>query len=314
MANEIAQEEFGKLHDEIVEACSPSEYPTDSVTNSLFAKAKMLIDKFYDGSQSRTHFENELNSVKRKTNGYNNYQKLYGLEKFIANVILEDLRISAKFKRSNSVDITSNPPVNTELTTSANSRFDRLLFWIKNHPLLSVLGLGLAGLILTGNATDALVKLGILKDDTTSDLQRQEFFSNNPPQFELWYSAFYPDNRDPLLKRTLLDDTTGITGSYRLVNKGRAIVTLEEIKIPNSFKTRGYFTDQVVKLPYALSPSDTIVISCELPGKELPIIETENALKKNVSITCSYPVAEIRFTYKFHWREGLFRKARVIME
>jgi hypothetical protein len=313
MTNEIAQEEFNKLHDEIVEACSPSEYPTDSDTYSLFAKAKMLIDKFYGGLQSRSHFEKELNSVKRKTKGYNNYQKLYGLEKFIANVILEDLRIGAKFKRSNSAE-TSSSPLHSEFTTSAYSKFDRLLFWIKNHPLLSVLGLVLAGLILTGNAKDALVKIGILKDDTTSDLQRQEFFSGNPPQFELWYSAFYRDNRDPLLKGTLLDDTTGITGSYRLVNKGRAIVTLEEIKIPNSFKTRGYFTDRVVKLPYALTPGDTIVISCKLSGKELPIIETEEALKKDVSIKCSYPVAEIRFTYKFHWHEGLFRKARVIME
>lgn len=89
---------------------------------------------------------------------------------------------------------------------------------------------------------------------------------------------------------------------------------LEKISLPNIFSIRGYFTDRIVELPYPLSPGDTIVISCELTGKELPIIETENALKKDVSLTCSYPVADIRYTFKFHWQEGLFKKARVTIE
>lgn len=149
--------------------------------------------------------------------------------------------------------------------------------------------------------------------DTSSEIQRLEFVTNNPPQLELWYSAFHPGNRDPLLKQTPLDDTTGITGSYRLTNKGRAIITLEKIELPNIFKTRGYFVDRVVSLPYPLSPNDTIVISCEIPGNERPIIETEDALKRNVVITCAYPEADIRYSYKFYWEAGLFKgRARII--
>ena len=313
MNNEIALKEFSKLHDEIIMACSPSEYPSDSVTNSLFGKAKMLINKFYDSSTvNRNHFENELNLVKRKTKGFNNYQKLYGLEKFVANVILEDLRINEKFEPLTSVESLDVSTKNNDSVTPT-SRIDRFRFWINNHKILSIPVAIAMGLIFVAAVIEAFVKLGILKDDT-SDLQRHEFLIDNPPELELWYSAFYPDNRDPLLKETLLDDTIGITGSYRLINKGRAIITLEKINLPNVFSVRGYFTDRIVELPYPLSPGDTIVISCELPGKELPIIETEKALKKDVSLACSYPVADIRFTYKFQWHEGLFRKTRMIIE
>lgn len=193
------------------------------------------------------------------------------------------------------------------------SRLDKRISWIKNHRILSIGALALIALIWLADANDALVKLGIIKDDA-KELQRQEFYNNNPPQFDLLYSAFYPYNRDPLLKETLLDDTIGITGSYRLINKGRAIITLERINLANVFSIRGYFADRIVELPYSLSPGDTIVISCKLLGKEVPIIETENALKRDLDIMCSYPVADIRFTCKFHWQEGLFKKARVIIE
>jgi hypothetical protein len=313
MNTEIALREFRKLHKEIVQACNPSEYPSDSTTHSLFGKAKMLVNKFYDNSLvNRKHFENELTLIKRKTGGYNNYQKLYGLEKFVANVILEDLRINEKFEPSTLVE--SSDVLSKKIdSVTPTSRIDRFRFWLNDHKFFSIPVAIAMGLIFVAAVIEAFVKLGILKDDT-SDLQRQEFLIDNPPEFELLYSAFYPDNRDPLLKETLLDDAIGITGSYRLINKGRAIITLEKINLSNDFSIRGYFTDRIVKLPYPLSPGDTIVISCELSEKELPIIETEKALKKDVSLKCSYPVANIRFTYKFHWREGSFRKARVIIE
>lgn len=58
-----------------------------------------------------------------------------------------------------------------------------------------------------------------------------------------------------------------------------------------------------------------MVISCNLPGKQLAIVETENGLKEDVIITCSYPAADVRFLYRFHWHGGRFNgKARVIVD
>jgi hypothetical protein len=116
-----------------------------------------------------------------------------------------------------------------------------------------------------------------------------------------------------VLKGTPLDDTLGTTGSYRLTNAGRAIITVDKMDLPKSFLTRGYFSDRNINLPYALAPQDTLVISCNLTGGERPIIETENELKKNVVVECSYPRAGIKFSYRFNWQEGLFKgKARVL--
>jgi hypothetical protein len=151
---------------------------------------------------------------------------------------------------------------------------------------------------------------------TQDKLQREEFISNNRPQLELSTSAFYPENRDPVLIDTELDDTVGITGSYWVINKGKANITLEQISLPKDFQIRGYFADGVVKLPYSLNPNEKITISCKLINNSKKIEETEAALKSALTINCSHPY-EIAYMYKFTWdtSQGFFvGSVRVLKE